>query len=418
MKVVILSQPFDTVTPPAQNSIGIWTYEVARRLGGDCETTVLARRLRGMPAQLEIDRVRFELLRCAPARIWGLASRVWRHVRPRSPLVAQGIYAVDYLAQALRAIRRVSPDVIHVQNFPQYVPAIRRAAPKAAIMLHMHCDWLAELDREAMRRALAATDLVVGCSGHVLAGARKRFAELDKAFAVLPNGAPVSHTVSTTARIPGRVLFVGRVSPEKGLHTLMEAWQIVSAELPMARLEVVGPSATLPREFLIDLSSDYDVRDLARFYKGGREYLGSYEAALRAMLPASIASTVSFLGTLPYGLLTQRYVEASLLVNPSLSESFGMSLIEALSAGTPVLATRVGGMTEIVEGIGGGVLVEKNDPQALAAQIIDLLANPARAAMMGSQAAARVADRYGWEKIAESTLAQYATAISARRARF
>jgi glycosyltransferase involved in cell wall biosynthesis len=416
MKVVILSQPFDTVTPPTQNSVGIWTYEVARRLASDCQTTVLARRLRGMPAHLEIERVRFELLKCAPARSWDIASRFWRHVRPRSPLVAQSVYALDYLAQALRAIRRISPDIIHVQNFPQYVPAIRRAAPKAAIMLHMHCDWLAELDRGAMKRALAATDLVVGCSGHVVAGARNRFADLDTVFAVLPNGAPESHNVSTVARIPGRVLFVGRVSPEKGLHTLMKAWQIVSAELPAARLEIVGPSATLPREFLIDLSSDNDVRDLARFYEGGRECVGSYEAALRAMISAEIASTVSFLGTLPYRLLTERYAQASLVVNPSLSESFGMSLIEALSAGTPVLATRVGGMTEIVEGVGGGVLVEKNDPQALAAQMVDLLADPARAARMGFQAAARIADRYGWEKIAESTLTQYAAALALRHA--
>lgn len=415
MKVVILSQPFDTVTPPIQNSIGIWTYEVAKRLGADCDTTIIARRLRGMPARMEIDGMRFELPRCVPARAWATASRLWGNVNSRSPLVAQSVYAFDFLAQAMRTIRRVSPDIVHIQNFPQYVPAVRWAAPNAAILLHMHCDWLGELDRGAMKRALAATDLAVGCSEHVVAGARDRFAEMDTAFAVLPNGAPTGHKIGAASRIPGKVLFVGRVSPEKGLHTLIEAWETVVSACPEARLDIVGPAATLPREFLIDLSTDREVRDLSRFYKGGSAYLGSYETALRAMIPQAIASTVSFVGTLPYQVLAERYASASLVVNPSLSESFGMSLIESLSNGTPVLATRVGGMTEIVESTGGGVLVKKNDPEALAAQIIDLLGNPAGAAKLGSRGAAQIADRYGWDKIAESTQDLYARAIAIRR---
>ncbi|TIO29712.1 glycosyltransferase family 4 protein [Mesorhizobium sp.] len=417
MKIVILSQPFDTVTPPIQNSIGIWTYEVARRLGADCDTTIVARRLRGLPAQMEIDGIRFELLKCAPARLWSMASRLWSRVWPRSPLVAQSIYAIDYLAQAIRTIRRLSPDVVHIQNFPQYVPAIRRAAPQAAIVLHMHCDWLAELDRNAMKQSLAATDLAVGCSEHVVAAARTRFAEMDTNFAVLPNGAPANQDVTAVARIPGKVLFVGRVSPEKGIHTLIEAWQSVIAACPEARLEIVGPSATLPREFLIDLSTDRDVRNLARFYHGGSAHLGSYDAALRAMIAPAIAPTVSFAGTQPYKKLVERYAEASLVVNPSLSESFGMSLIEALSNGTPVVATRVGGMTEIMEATGGGVLVEKNDPNALAAQIIGLLGDPARAAKLGRQGAERVADLYAWEKISQSTRNLYDKAIAIHRSR-
>ncbi|WP_425350397.1 glycosyltransferase family 4 protein [Mesorhizobium temperatum] len=120
-------------------------------------------------------------------------------------------------------------------------------------------------------------------------------------------------------------------------------------------------------------------------------------------------------GTLPYEKLAERYAEASLLVNPSLSESFGMSLIEALSNGTPVVATRVGGMTEIVEATGGGVVVEKNDTEALAAQIIGLLGDPGRAAKLGRQGAARVADLYAWEKIAQSTRYLYDKAIATHR---
>ncbi|TPJ37730.1 glycosyltransferase family 4 protein, partial [Mesorhizobium sp. B2-7-1] len=219
----------------------------------------------------------------------------------------------------------------------------------------------------------------------------------------------------SAARLTGRVLFVGRVSPEKGLHTLIAAWPTIVANCPEARLEIVGPSATLPREFLVDLSTDNDVRDLARFYPGGIEYLGSYEAALRAIIPQAIASTVSFVGAQPYAELARRYCEASVVVNPSLSESFGMSLIEAMSNDTPVVATRVGGMTEIMRATGGGIVVEKNDPKALAIEVIGLLKDPDRAAELGRRGASRVADLYSWEKIAKSTRDIYDLALSNHR---
>ena len=418
MKVAFVSQHFDMVLPPDQSSVGIWTYEVSRRLGADCETTVIARRPRGKAKRLEIDGVRIELLTCAPAGVWGRASRMWSRAWPGAPLFAQSFYAFDFFAQALRKLRRLAPDVVHLQNFPHYAPAIRRAVPDAAILLHMHCDWLAQLDRDVMARGVAACDLVAGCSQHVVTTARERFESARTPFAVLPNGAPVDRLARVTARrTPAKVLFVGRVSPEKGVHTLLEAWPKVVAAHPEARLEIVGPSAALPRDLLIDLSRDPEVLDLSRFYPGGSAFRGSYETALREMIPPQFAHTVTFTGMEPYEKVIERCAGASLLVNPSLSESFGMSLVEALATGTPVVATRVGGMTDIVEATGGGVLVEKNDPAALSDAIVRLLADPELSNEVGRRGAARVADLYAWEKIAQSTRDLYDKAIVTHRSR-
>lgn len=415
MKVAFVCQHLDTVLPPHQNSIGIWTYEVARLLSAT-DTTILARRWPGQPSSTVIDDIGVELLDCLPASFWGRASRIWGLVSPRSPLFSYRFFAIDFLLQAVRRLRRLSPDIVHIQNFPQYAPIIRKAAPKAAIVLHMHCDWLAQLDRDAMSLAVESSDMVVGCSEHVVAAARKRFPEADTIFAVLPNGAPVAQLAAMNGPRSDRlVLFVGRVSPEKGVHTLLEAWPKVSELFPDAKLDIVGPAAETPREFLVDLSDDNDVRDLSRFYRGGRCFSGSYHAALQGMIPKHLQRTITFVGAESYDQVMKRYSGASVLVNPSLSEAFGMSLVEAQAAGTPVIATRAGGMPEIIEATGGGVVVDKNDPAALADAVIRFLSDRSLSDVVGQRGAQRVSSLYSWTAIADRTKDLHEQALGHRR---
>lgn len=416
---MFVSQVYDQVLPPEQNSVGIWTYEVARRLAARDHTTVIARRVQGKPARTEVDGANFLSLKCAPPGVWARASRAWRRVAPASrPLYAQRFYALEYLAQAIRLIRRLGPDIIHLQNFPLHAPALRLACPEAAIVLHMHCDWLAQLDCRAMGRGIAAADLVVGCSEHVVAAARERFAGISVPFAVLPNGAPIERIGSHRAqRDASTVVFVGRLSPEKGLHTLLEAWPKVVAARPDARLEIIGPEAETPREFLVDLSDEADVRALARFYDGGSALKGSYANALRAMVPSPLAQTVSFIPQLPQDQVLARIGRAGLLVNPSLSESFGMSLIEAIAVGTPVVATRAGGMPEIIRETGAGTIIDRNDSSALAEAVVHVLANPERHAEIACRGAERAAELYSWSRIAALTDGLHGEALAARRAR-
>jgi glycosyltransferase involved in cell wall biosynthesis len=317
------------------------------------------------------------------------------------PLFAQPYYLRDYVAQCIRRLRPFEPDVVHLHNFANHIPAYRRAFPNAVIVLHMHCDWLVELDRAETARCLSAADLVVGCSEHVVNGARDRFANLPVRFAMLPNGVNVTADRVTSSATSEVVLFVGRVSPEKGVHLLLEAWPLVRAARPTAELQIVGPMAVCPRELLVDISTDPEVRALARFYPGDAREGGTYEQQLRAMVPKALASSVTFAGFEPHERILQRYPEATLLVNPSLSEAFGMSLIEALAVGTPVIASRVGGMEEIVRRTEGGRLVDKADADALACALIDLLANSAVRENMGRLGRERVVELYSWDRVSE-----------------
>jgi len=381
------------------------------------EEFILTRQMGTEDSPADSTGIRMEPLRCASPRLWGnKVTKLWSRLRPRAmPLFARGFYAADYLVQVCRRLQRLRPDVVHVQNFPQHVPAIRRAVPDSAIMLHMHCDWLVQLDFNAMSRAVAAVDLVVGCSSYITEAASNRFADACTAFRALPNGAPpVSSDRTSAGREPGLVLFVGRITPEKGIHNLLQAWPGVVAACPDARLEIIGSEGMTPRQMIVDLSSDPEVRDLARFYRGGDGYAIGYESALKDMIPEEVRHTVSFVGAKPYPKVISRYEAATCLVNPSLSESFGMSLIEAITHGTPVVASRVGGMTEIVEGTGGGVLVDRNDISALSEAIRRMLADPEAANAMG-QAASECSGRlYSWDNIAALARDCYADALSRR----
>jgi phosphatidyl-myo-inositol alpha-mannosyltransferase len=163
-----------------------------------------------------------------------------------------------------------------------------------------------------------------------------------------------------------RVLFVGRAEERKGLPVLLRAFEALAEHVP-CELTVVGP----------------DQGDLAR-------YLPDPE----------IASLVKPLGQVPRTELWRRLHEADVLCAPSLSgESFGMILIEAFAAGTPVVASRIPGYSDVVEDGVDGILVPPADPQRLGEELQRLYLEPGERERLGS-AARLSAERYAWPRVA------------------
>src|SRR5713101_2801119 len=109
------------------------------------------------------------------------------------------------------------------------------------------------------------------------------------------------------------------------------------------------------------------------------------------------------------------YSQAALFVCPSVYEPFGLINLEAMACGTPVVATAVGGIREVVVHDETGWLVPPADPPALAAAMRAVLAEPERAAALGRAGRRRVESRFSWERIAELTLEVYRDAIAAHR---
>lgn len=182
------------------------------------------------------------------------------------------------------------------------------------------------------------------------------------------------------------VLFVGRLTPHKGVDVL------ISAMPPDARLTVVGTEGHDP------LPPERDYPTLLRSLAAPRR--------------------VEFLGAVDDDELARRYRAAAVLVIPSVErtiygrriavpELLGLVALEAMASGTPVIASRVGGLPEIVEDGRTGYIVPPGDVASLRARIVEVLGDPAAAARLGSNARKRVVAELTWDRCAQRCLDAY-----------
>lgn len=268
MRIALVMHPWDTIVPPEQqtNSMGMMGYEIARRLACAHEVVLYAQQGRHQP-RWEVDRHGVQIRRI-PGMVrsaYQLFERVIAVIRPASPLFFSPSYFFPYIYQVARDIRQYRMDIIQVLTLPQFIPPLRISNPDAKIVLHMHDNTL--LQRHAAHTAaqLRQADLILVCSHYVIDNVRSRFPHLRVACRVLHNGVDVRHFAGpaySTLRIqsPGtRVLFVGRVGPEKGLHILIEAFCAIMQSVPDCSLHVIGQPGLLPYSPHIALSTDEQV---------------------------------------------------------------------------------------------------------------------------------------------------------------
>jgi glycosyltransferase involved in cell wall biosynthesis len=121
------------------------------------------------------------------------------------------------------------------------------------------------------------------------------------------------------------------------------------------------------------------------------------EVLRRRAAELKIETSVNFTGRLPHSAIPALLRDLDLLVQPSRSEEFGVSAAEACAAGLPVVSTRVGGVPEVIEDGVTGLLVEPDDPGALAAAIRRLASDGALRRRMGDAGRARMKALYSWE---------------------
>jgi starch synthase len=111
----------------------------------------------------------------------------------------------------------------------------------------------------------------------------------------------------------------------------------------------------------------------------------------------------------------QLYSHAAVFCCPSVYEPFGIINLEAMGCETPVVASAVGGILEVVVDGETGILTPPSDPEALAAALNRLLANPDEARGMGLAGRKRVEERFSWARVASLTRELYERLISERR---
>jgi spore coat protein SA len=330
------------------------------------------------------------------------------------PLFASVWYHRMYAMEVARRARQLGCDVVHVMNYSQFVLVIRQLHPRCKISLNMSCEWVTQLDPKLVKKRLKQTDIVVGCSEYITRKIARKFPEYADRCVTVPNAAQEVSSPSGPSR-DKTVLFVGRLSPEKGVHHLIEAFHRVLERFPEARLRLVGGASAVPLELLIGLSDEPHVRALQVFYQnGGNGTKDLYLAFLKKQAGQEIGKRIIFEGNVTHDQVGAYYESATVVVNPSLSESFGNSLIEAMMHGLPVVATRVGGMTYTVDNGRTGLLVDAADPQALAKAICEVLQDWELACRMGDAGRQRVMEKFSWDRTADLLLEAYGAFLAAR----
>jgi glycosyltransferase involved in cell wall biosynthesis len=432
-KIALVNQPFGKIILPwtgEGSSIDIWIYEVARRLARCCDVLVYASMDRHQK-KVEYDQgVKYRRISTAFDKWYeymsyaadkmerNLGLRNLRHAlfyrNVKRPLFASSLYYLIYALQIAEDLRRERCDIVYIPNFSQYVPIIRAFNPETRIVLHMQCEWLTQLDPAIIEPRLRQADLILGCSEYITEKIRHAFPQFANRCQTAYNGVDTYYFSSANngshAKKDGaqRLLFAGRVSPEKGVHVLLNAFKKVVELYPEAQLEIVGSQWQLPYEFYVALSDDSKTSDLASFYKGSSS-LSYFNHLQRQCLSLDIAKNVTFTGFSPHRQVVNNYRGADVLVCCSYNEAFCMPISEAMASELPVVATRVGGIPEIVIDRKTGLLVELGDDSELADAILRLISDDDLRKSLGKAARKRVVEHFSWEKTVDNLLLLYSS---------
>jgi glycosyltransferase involved in cell wall biosynthesis len=281
----------------------------------------------------------------------------------------------------------------------------------------MQCEWLTQFATRASERRLRRVDLVIGCSDHITEAIKARFPMIAARCHTVFNGVDIARFCPSLdvsiqgerrqGERPQRLLFVARLSPEKGAHILIQAFKILAESRPALRLDLVGHPYVLPYIFLAPDLKDRATASLQTFYgnrafdmvrrqlvQKGRAYLADLAAEAadddRIVFHGGVLQT----GTIDF------YRRATVFVFPAVwHEPFGMPTIEASACGLPVVTTYSGGIPEIIEHMRTGILVARDDARELALAIGRVLDSPGLARAMGEAGRQRAVEHFSWDAV-------------------
>ena len=376
MKVALVS-PYDLLQPGGVNSHVTQLARQLRALGHEV-------RLIG-PASARPPNEEHTLV--APGRVFPLAANGSTAHLDLSPRDFQWMRAV---------LQRERFEVVHVHE--PLVPvlplaALWRSTAANVGTFHAHYDRSAlhTLARPFLRLFLARLDARIAVSPAALRSASAQFPGHYRIVPLAVDLTAFAREAEPLARFAdGRVnlLFVGRLDARKGLDHLLAAFAQVRGERQQTRLIVVGP---------LDRSAE-------RYLRRASELGLGLEAAV-------------FVGAVDQQALPRYYATADVVCSPALGgESFGMVLLEAMAAGKPVLATRIGGYADLVREWREALLVPPGDEQALTRALSLLVDNEGLRRRLGAEGRRRV-EQFAWPRIVRRIVAIYEEALALRGAR-
>ncbi|CCQ92380.1 Group 1 glycosyl transferase [[Clostridium] ultunense Esp] len=300
----------------------------------------------------------------------------------------------EYLMKSIEVIRREKPKIIQVENRPHFLPALKKNFPEIPLLLSLHSFTF--LRSDSISPSLRSQSLKLADAILVNSHALKRLlvrqhAEIGEKIEVIPLGVDADrfHPLPENERQRRRrkflhgsewnrpiLLYVGRLIPQKGVHLLLQAVKRLQMEKLAFLLLIAGGN-----KYGINRETPY-VSHLKR------------EAV-------SLKDSVRFLPYIPHDEIHQLYPAADLFLMPSIGfEAFGLVNLEAMSSCLPVVASRNGGIREIIRHEKEGLLVPIGEPEPIVQAVKTLLLNPPLAKEMGNRGRKRVKAHFTWHHVA------------------
>ncbi|HEX2952202.1 MAG TPA: glycosyltransferase family 4 protein [Armatimonadota bacterium] len=290
-----------------------------------------------------------------------------------------------------KILREIKPDILHIHSAKAglvgRLAVMSRRRPK--VILTMHSFVFDERVGEKRRKLISSieryflkyTDKIVAVSQALKDELVSEMALPEEKIDVIYSGI----TFRDCHKEPHfgiRIGSVARLAPQKGVELFIRAAALVLAECPNVSFLVAGD--------------------------------GPYRANLRAMAESlAIPEAIDFLGfqdDIPAFLST-----LDIFMLTSHRETFGLSVVEAMSQAVPVVATRVGGVPEIIDDEKNGLLAEPGNPQDIADKVIRLLKDPEFAKQMAEAGNTSVRSRFTAERMVGETVALYTSLMNQRR---
>jgi phosphatidylinositol alpha-mannosyltransferase len=200
-------------------------------------------------------------------------------------------------------------------------------------------------------------------------------------YRIIPNGVNIEAYSAARGRqtIPGRILFIGRAEPRKGLHILLHAFNLVRERIPRASLVVAG-------------SGWSEVKDAA----------SKAWSKTTWPIPGVIA-----LGRVPHQTKIDEMAAAEVLAVPSLEgESFGLVLTEGMAAGLPVVASDLAAYRSVLGNGQVGRLFPTADPYALADELVTVLQNHSLQRELIAKGI-QAAEEFSWGRVVDQVILTY-----------
>jgi glycogen(starch) synthase len=290
--------------------------------------------------------------------------------------------SIDQLMEMRQQIsnlkRAFAPDLVHINavSATNFFHLITASAHPAPLLLTLHDERLRDDNQSElpvggdrlMGKLLRAADWISCVSAAVLMEVSRPVPEIVSRSSVIHNGLDLPFLLpSPLPTHPLRLLCLGRLVVRKGFDVALSAFALISRRFPEVRLVIAGDGPARPA-------------------------LEKQAADLR------IATLVDFVSWVAPEDVPALMNTATLVVMPSRREPFGLVALEAAQMARPIVATRVGGLPEVVAHGQTGLLVENENVAELAEAVTLLLEHPEVAIRMGQAARHRAIASFGWDR--------------------